>query len=63
MKIDKPSTEMVKSLFEGFEKLCPRDRAFKTVEIRNAFHGYYMEKIEVILAIVGEMQKHFKEES
>jgi hypothetical protein len=62
MHIPKPSSDTIKKLFTEYNSTpYPRDQAFKTIEIVNFFHNYYMEKIEVILAIAGEMQKHFKE--
>ena len=61
MKIDLPDSNTVKRLFGELDGLDPWAKAFKTVEIRNFFHNYYMEKIEIILAIAGEMQKHFRE--
>ena len=62
MRIDRPGKDKILELFKGYEKLSPRDRAFQTISITNFFHSHYMEKIEIILAIAGEMQKHFKED-
>jgi len=62
MKIPKPNPEKIREIFKDIEKLGHRDRAFRIMEIMNFFHDYYMDKIEVILAIAGEMQKHFTED-
>jgi hypothetical protein len=63
MKIAMPEISEIKRLFREYDKAeNPRDRGFKMGEISNFFRNYYMEKIEIILAIAGEMQKHFKEE-
>lgn len=62
MKIDKPDKEVLKKMFrELIDAEFPRDEAYKAIEIVDFCHKYYMEKIEIILAIAGEMQKHFKE--
>ena len=62
MRIDRPDRDKILELFKGYEKLSPRDRAYKMIAITSFFHSHYMEKIEIILAIAGEMQKHFKED-
>lgn len=60
MKIDKVPPEVVLSSFRKYDSAPnPRDKAFMIGEIRDMFHDHYMEKIEMILAIAGEMQKHF----
>jgi hypothetical protein len=62
MNIKKPNSEDIKKLFKELDEVVgARDKAFKQVEIRDFFHNYYMKQINIILAIAGEMQKHFKE--
>jgi hypothetical protein len=62
MRIEFPETEDIKKLFKDYDLLDnPRDKAIQTVKIRDFFHWYYMKQIRIILAIAGEMQKHYKE--
>lgn len=59
MKIEKMSANEVKRLFKEYDVLeCPRDKAYKQVEIMNAFHCHYTNIIDIILAVAGEIQKH-----
>jgi len=63
MKISKPQTEAIKGAFKAYDQApTMRDKAFRMIDIIDLFHTHYMEKIEIILGIAGEMQKHFKEE-
>ena len=63
MKINKPQTEAIKGAFKEYDQApTGRDRVERMINIIELFHNHYTEKIEIILAIAGEMQKHFKEE-
>ena len=64
MNLNKPDKESIRKLFRELkekEGLDPRASAFKQIEIVDFFHKHYMKETEIILAIAGEMQKHFKE--
>ena len=62
MKIAKPDTEIIKQFLQDRDNaINPRDKAVIALNMTNFFHNYYMEKVEIILGIAGEMQKHFKE--
>ena len=63
MKINRPPAETIRKAFMEYDQIPePRDRIHKMVDIIALFHNHYMEKIDIILGIAGEMQKHFKEE-
>uniref|UniRef100_A0A6M3IXL1 Uncharacterized protein n=1 Tax=viral metagenome TaxID=1070528 RepID=A0A6M3IXL1_9ZZZZ len=62
MNINRPPTEVIRKAFREYDQIPePRDRVHKMMDIIALFHNHYMEKIEIILAIAGEMQKHFRE--
>jgi len=62
MRIKRPPLEVIRKAFKEYDQIpAPRDKAYKMIDIIDLFHIHYMEKIEIILGIAGEMQKHFKE--
>ena len=63
MKINRPPAEIIRKAFKEYDQTPEsRDKVYKMMDIITLFHTHYMERIEIILGIAGEMQKHFKEE-